>query len=70
MQDNVPGCFLLTTAVPSPNQLITVYVKFLFLCSSLPRGKAEDANSWRIVLGKHQLKRAESAERIFLVKRI
>ncbi|XP_016335834.1 elastase-1-like [Sinocyclocheilus anshuiensis] len=34
------------------------------------KGKAEDASSWRIVLGKHQLKRAESAERIFLVKRI
>ncbi|KTF83316.1 hypothetical protein cypCar_00025596 [Cyprinus carpio] len=34
------------------------------------RGKAEDASSWRIVLGKHQLKRAESAERIFPVKRI
>uniref|UniRef100_A0A8C1L4L7 Zgc:112285 n=1 Tax=Cyprinus carpio TaxID=7962 RepID=A0A8C1L4L7_CYPCA len=28
---------------------------------------AQDANSWRIVLGKHQLKRAESAERIFLL---
>uniref|UniRef100_A0A673LTF4 Zgc:112285 n=1 Tax=Sinocyclocheilus rhinocerous TaxID=307959 RepID=A0A673LTF4_9TELE len=34
------------------------------------KGKAEDASSWRIVLGKHQLKRAESAERIFPVKRI
>lgn len=40
------------------------------LCSLLPRGKAEDASNWRIVLGKHQLKRAESAERIFPVKRI
>lgn len=34
------------------------------------RGKAEDAGSWRIVLGKHQLKRSEVAERIFPVKRI
>lgn len=34
------------------------------------RGKAEDAGSWRIVLGKHQLKRSETAERIFPVKRI
>lgn len=34
------------------------------------RGKAEDAGSWRIVLGKHQLKRSERAERIFPVKRI
>lgn len=34
------------------------------------RGKAEDAGSWRIVLGKHQLKRSESVERIFPVKRI
>lgn len=34
------------------------------------RGKAEDAGSWRIVLGKHQLKRSEMAERIFPVKRI
>lgn len=35
-----------------------------------PRGKAEDAGSWRIVLGKHQLKRSENVERIFPVKRI
>ncbi|KAG7222279.1 hypothetical protein INR49_027283 [Caranx melampygus] len=34
------------------------------------RGKAEDAGSWRIVLGKHRLKRSETAERIFPVKRI
>lgn len=34
------------------------------------RGKAEDSGSWRIVLGKHQLKRSEMAERIFPVKRI
>lgn len=34
------------------------------------RGKAEDAGSWRIVLGKHQLKRSESVERMFPVKRI
>lgn len=34
------------------------------------RGKAEDAGSWRIVLGKHQLKRSETAERVFPVKRI
>uniref|UniRef100_A0A3Q1F0Z5 Zgc:112285 n=1 Tax=Acanthochromis polyacanthus TaxID=80966 RepID=A0A3Q1F0Z5_9TELE len=34
------------------------------------QGKAEDAGSWRIVLGKHQLKRSETAERIFPVKRI
>lgn len=34
------------------------------------RGKAEDAGSWRIVLGKHQLKRSEKVERIFPVKRI
>ncbi|AWP17974.1 putative elastase-1-like [Scophthalmus maximus] len=34
------------------------------------KGKAEDAGSWRIVLGKHQLKRSEMAERIFPVKRI
>lgn len=45
------------------------------LCSTMNyfwrlRGKAEDAGSWRIVLGKHQLKRSETAERIFPVKRI
>ncbi|XP_055032356.2 elastase-1 [Misgurnus anguillicaudatus] len=34
------------------------------------KGKAEDPASWRIVLGKHQLKRSESAERFFPVKRI
>lgn len=34
------------------------------------RGKAEDPGSWRIVLGKHQLKRSETAERMFPVKRI
>ncbi|KAK2820604.1 hypothetical protein Q5P01_023563 [Channa striata] len=34
------------------------------------KGKAEDSGSWRIVLGKHQLKRSETAERIFPVKRI
>ncbi|KAM4715609.1 elastase-1 [Anableps anableps] len=34
------------------------------------KGKAEDPGSWRIVLGKHQLKRSESAERIFPIKRI
>lgn len=34
------------------------------------RGKAEDPGSWRIVLGKHQLKRSETAERIFPVRRI
>ncbi|MEQ2254227.1 hypothetical protein ILYODFUR_001543 [Ilyodon furcidens] len=34
------------------------------------KGKAEDLASWRIVLGKHQLKRSESAERIFPIKRI
>ncbi|XP_039894880.1 elastase-1 [Simochromis diagramma] len=34
------------------------------------KGKAEDAGSWRIVLGKHQLKRSETAERIIPVKRI
>ncbi|KAJ8248451.1 hypothetical protein GJAV_G00242150 [Gymnothorax javanicus] len=34
------------------------------------KGKAEDAGSWRIVLGKHQLKRLESAERVFPVRRI
>ncbi|KAM7370506.1 hypothetical protein PAMP_010047 [Pampus punctatissimus] len=34
-----------------------------------PRG-TEDAGSWRIVLGKHQLRRSEHAERIFPVKRI
>lgn len=37
---------------------------------SYSRGKAEDANSWRIVLGKHQLRRSETAERVFPVKRI
>ncbi|XP_013862591.1 uncharacterized protein LOC106516669 [Austrofundulus limnaeus] len=34
------------------------------------KGKAEDPGSWRIVLGKHQLKRSETAERIFPVRRI
>ncbi|KAJ0060668.1 hypothetical protein NL108_016851, partial [Boleophthalmus pectinirostris] len=34
------------------------------------KGKAEEAGSWRIVLGKHKLKRSETAERIFPVKRI
>ncbi|TSK14794.1 Chymotrypsin-like elastase family member 2A [Bagarius yarrelli] len=34
------------------------------------KGKAEDAGNWRIVLGKHQLKRSEAAERIFPVKKI
>ncbi|MCI4384388.1 hypothetical protein PGIGA_G00038080 [Pangasianodon gigas] len=34
------------------------------------KGKAEDAGNWRIVLGKHQLKKSEAAERIFPVKRI
>ncbi|KAF3853816.1 hypothetical protein F7725_014504 [Dissostichus mawsoni] len=34
------------------------------------KGKAEDAGSWRIVLGKHQLRRSEKAERVFPVKRI
>jgi len=34
------------------------------------RGKAEDAGSWRIVVGKHRLKRSEMAERTFPVKRI
>ena len=34
------------------------------------RGKAEDPGSWRIVVGKHQLKRSENAERMFPVKRI
>ncbi len=47
--------------------MITPQSKLFFL--SL-RGKAEDAGSWRIVLGKHQLKRSETAERIFPVKRI
>ncbi|XP_061913213.1 elastase-1 [Entelurus aequoreus] len=34
------------------------------------KGKAEDASSWRIVLGKHRLKRSELVERVFPVKRI
>ncbi|KAK7918702.1 hypothetical protein WMY93_009986 [Mugilogobius chulae] len=34
------------------------------------KGKAEEAGSWRIVLGKHKLKRSETAERIFPVRRI
>ncbi|XP_061084751.1 chymotrypsin-like elastase family member 2A [Conger conger] len=34
------------------------------------KGKAEDAGSWRIVVGKHQLKRSETAERTFPVRRI
>ncbi|XP_054609606.1 elastase-1 isoform X1 [Dunckerocampus dactyliophorus] len=34
------------------------------------KGKAEDASSWRIVLGKHRLKLSETAERVFPVKRI
>lgn len=34
------------------------------------RGKAEDAGSWRIVLGKHRLKRSETPERTIPVKRI
>lgn len=41
-----------------------------YTCFSSIRGKAEDAGSWRIVLGKHQLKRSETAERIIPVKRI
>ncbi|MGH0141393.1 UNVERIFIED_CONTAM: hypothetical protein FKN15_075268 [Acipenser sinensis] len=34
------------------------------------RGKAEDAANWRIVLGKHRLKRSEMPERVFGVQRI
>ncbi|XP_070961754.1 chymotrypsin-like elastase family member 2A [Oncorhynchus clarkii lewisi] len=34
------------------------------------KGKAEDAGSWRIVLGKHRLKRSETPERTIPVKRI
>ncbi|XP_076855626.1 elastase-1 [Brachyhypopomus gauderio] len=34
------------------------------------KGKDEDAGSWRIVLGKHRLKRAETAQRVFSVRRI
>ncbi|KAK6329432.1 chymotrypsin-like elastase family member 2A [Coregonus clupeaformis] len=34
------------------------------------KGKAEDAGSWRIVLGKHRLKRSEKPERTIPVKRI
>lgn len=41
-----------------------------FYCIILNRGKAEDPGNWRIVLGKHQLKKSEAVERIFPVKRI
>lgn len=39
-------------------------------CVMLHRGKAEDAGNWRIVLGKHKLKKSEAVERVFPVKRI
>lgn len=44
-------------------RVLTVYI-------ILHRGKAENAGNWRIVLGKHQLKKSETAERVFSVKRI
>uniref|UniRef100_A0A8B9KM79 Zgc:112285 n=1 Tax=Astyanax mexicanus TaxID=7994 RepID=A0A8B9KM79_ASTMX len=46
---------------------VSLPIHFLTFCH---RGKAEDAGSWRIVLGKHQLRRSETPERMFPVKRI
>ncbi|KAH1167532.1 hypothetical protein KIL84_003015, partial [Mauremys mutica] len=34
------------------------------------RGKVEDAANWRILLGKHNLNRTESTERVYRVKQI
>ncbi|CAM2117420.1 elastase-1-like [Caretta caretta] len=34
------------------------------------KGKVEDAANWRILLGKHNLNRTESTERVYRVKRI